>query len=376
MNLAEEFPLDPELCYLNHAAMGVWPRRSAEAVRAFADENLRRGAAGWAEWSRRERLLRERMAALINAPSPDDIALLKNTSEALSVVAWGLPWQRADNVVFARQEFPSNRIVWESLARLGVEARDVDLAGAGNPEAALMNAADERTRLLSVSSVQYGDGLRMDLEHLGDFCRNRGVYFCVDAIQSLGALPFDARACHADFVMADGHKWLLGPEGVALFYCRAELREKLALYQYGWRMVKEPFDFDRREWSPSALARRFEAGSPNTLGIYALEASLALLQEYGMDGVSERVLANAGYLAEGLAAMDGVEMLSDARPERRSGIVTFRPINSNLSDSYRELLTSGVICAQRGGGIRLSPHFYIRRERLDAALSAVRRALR
>lgn len=375
MNLAEEFPLEAGLCYLNHAAIGVWPQRTAAAVGAFAEENMRRGAAGWPDWARREQRLRERMAVLVNAPSADDIALLKNTSEALSVVAWGLPWRHGDNVVFARQEFPSNRFAWESLARIGVEPRAVDLTDTEDPEAALMRAADERTRLLSVSSVQYGDGLRMDLQRLGEFCRERDIRFCVDAIQSLGALPFDCRACYADFVMADGHKWLLGPEGVALFYCRAELREELALYQYGWRMVDEPFNFDREDWAPSPIAHRFEPGSPNTLGIYAQEASLSLLQEVGIERVAEAVLENAAHLAQGLAAIAGVTVISDRRPGRTSGIVVFNPENADVSETYRALMTNGVVCARRGAGIRLSPHFYTPRERLDQALEVIRQAL-
>lgn len=371
VDLEQEFPLDPELCYLNHAAVAPWPRRSAEAVRAFADENALEGASHYPRWQARTRRLRERLAALIGADGPDDIALLKNTSEALSVAALGLDWREGDNVVLARQEFPSNRMVWEALKRYGVSVRVADLADPAGPEEALMATADERTRVVTVSSVQYGDGLRMDLPRLGEFCRDRSITFCVDAIQGLGALSFDLKNCGADFVVADGHKWMLGPEGLAVFWCRPELRERLTLYEYGWLMIDDPFNFDRESWEPSPTARRFEPGSPNTLGIFALEASLSLLQEVGMNRVAERVLDNTALLFDRLEALDDVHVLSDTREDRRSGIVTFEPKRGDTGGLFRHLLEHRVICARRGGGIRLSPHFYTPRERLERTLEIV-----
>ena len=248
-----EFPQSDDIIYLNHAAVGPWPLRTARAVQQFAEENLRQGARAYPQWLHTERALRAQLQRLVNAPSIDDIALLKNTSEALSVIAHGLSWRRGDNVVLCTQEFPSNRIVWESLREFGVECRIVPIdIKTEDPEAALLSAVDAHTRLLAVSSVQYASGLRMDLQQLGDFCHDHGVLFCVDAIQSLGALPFDVQAVHADFVVADGHKWLLGPEGLAVFYCRAELRPQLRLHQFGWHMVEHHDDFDRLDWTPAA----------------------------------------------------------------------------------------------------------------------------
>lgn len=371
IDLDQEFPLDQGLCYLNHAAVGPWPRRAADAVKAFADENAREGASHYPRWQARAKRLRERLADLVGADGPDDIALLKNTSEALSVVAWGQDWREGDNVVLARQEFPSNRMVWEALERLGVAVRLADLGDPAGPEAALMAQVDDRTRLLTVSSVQYGDGLRMDLPRLGAFCRDRGIRFCVDAIQGLGALPFDAAGCHADYVVADGHKWMLGPEGLAVFWCRPALREELRLYQHGWLMIDNPFDFDQPDWKPSATARRFEPGSPNSLGIFALEASLSVLQDYGIERVAESLLGETAWLADRLQALDGIRVLSDPSDERRSGIMTFAPERGDIGSLFRHLLDNRVICARRGGGIRLSPHFYTPRERLERCVGLV-----
>jgi cysteine desulfurase/selenocysteine lyase len=365
-----EFALDSDVLYLNHAAVAPWPRRTAAAVKAFAEQNHRRGSVDYAQWLKTERTLRHRAQRLINAGSADDIALVKNTSEGLSLVAYGLDWHDGDHIVSTNQEFPSNRIVWESLQGRGVALRCADLSGE-DPEGAILAAMDDRTRLVSVSSVQYATGLRLDLVRLGTACRERGILFCVDAIQSLGALRFDAQACHADFVVADAHKWMLGPEGVALFFSRPEARAQLGLTQYGWHMVEHAGDFDRSEWQPAASARRFEPGSPNMLGIHAMEASLSLLEETGMEHVEAAVLARSSRLVEAVLAEPALELVTPRAPGRRAGIVTFR-FRGRDSDFharlYRQLVGHGVVCAHRGGGIRYSPHFHTGTDTIDEAL--------
>ncbi|QKT04833.1 aminotransferase class V-fold PLP-dependent enzyme [Ectothiorhodospiraceae bacterium 2226] len=378
MHLAEqiagEFPLRDDLVYLNHAAVAPWPRRTADAVARFANENATQGAYDYPTWLEHEARLRRQLQHLLNAPSVDDIALVKNTSEALSMVAHGLPWAPGDVVVSAAEEFPSNRIVWESLAPHGVTLRTVDLQAAADPEAALIAALDGPVRLLAISSVQYGTGLRLDLERLGRACRERGVLFCVDAIQSLGALPMDVQAVQADFAMADAHKWLLGPEGIAVFYVAAAQRERLALHEYGWHMREDYLDFDALNWRPARSARRFECGSPNMLGIHAFSASLSLLSEIGLDTVSENVLRNASYLLEAIAAIQGFELITRAERGRHAGIVTFRHVHVPAASLHRALSTAGVVCALRGGGVRFSPHFYTRTQQLERAVAALEQA--
>ncbi|MDQ6996761.1 MAG: aminotransferase class V-fold PLP-dependent enzyme [Mariprofundus sp.] len=358
--IKHEFPLRSDLVYLNHAAVGVWPRRTADAVKAFAHENMHQGAADYPRWMKTERELRGRLARLINAPARDDIALVKNTSEALSLIAYGLSWRSGDNIVSTNQEFPSNRMVWESLKVKGVALRLADVSG-DDPEAAMLALCDERTRLLTVSSVQYGTGLRMDINRLGRFCRDQDVLFCIDAIQSLGALQFDVEVCHADFVVADGHKWMLGPEGLALFYSSPAARDTLGLLQYGWHMAERAGDFDASDWTPANAARRFEPGSPNMLGIQALNASLSLLEAVGMAQVESGVLANTGALMTWVNTHPDLALITPTEPGRYAGIVTFRHCHldqAGHADLYRKLMQAGIICAHRAGGIRFSPHFY------------------
>lgn len=366
----DEFEQAPGLYYLNHAAIAPWPRRTAEAVARFAQDNVRLGAHEYPAWLATERRLRERLARLLNAPTIGDIALVGNTSQALSLVAFGLDWRPGDQVVISDEEFPSNRVVWQALADRGVEVVEASLAVA-DPEAALIAACGPRTRLLSVSAVQFASGLRLDLARLGAACRQRGVLFCVDAIQQVGALPFDVQHYQCDFAMADGHKWMLGPEGLGVFYCRSELRRQLTLHAYGWHMLEHLGDFERRQWQPARSARRFECGSPNMLGACALEASLSLLEDVGMTVVAEQLAQRIEQLYRGLTAIPGAQLHSPGDPSRRAGIVSFSLDGHANADIYRALSNNGVICAVRGPGVRFSPHFYTDHRLIDEVLRQV-----
>lgn len=364
-----EFPHEPELIYLNHAAVAPWPRRTGEAVRRFAEENVRHGAAHYPRWMTRETELRRQLQTLLNAPSADDIALVKNTSEAISFVASGLDWREGDNIVSGDEEFPSNRIPWEALKPRGVEFREARLVGVDDPEQALFDRVDRHTRLIAVSSVQYASGLRLNLRRIGAFCQAHGLLFLVDAIQSLGALQVDAQDCLADFVMADGHKWLLAPEGLGVFYVSERGRNQVRPTQYGWHMVEKAGDYDNRDWHIAPTARCYECGSPNMLGIHALSASLSLLLETGLPAIEKAILGYATRLIQLIDQHDNLELLSSRRAELRSGIVVFRHRSVPNAELWSHLKRHGVICAMRGGGIRYSPHFYAQDASLERAVA-------
>jgi cysteine desulfurase / selenocysteine lyase len=367
LQIASEFPLNPDLVYLNHAAVAPWPLRTTAAMIRFAEENCRYGASRYTDWMAVEAQVRQQLETLINAQSADEIALVKNTSEAISIVACGLDWHPGDNVVSTHHEFPSNRIAWQAQQRHGVSFMEVNIDG-NDPEGALIAACDSHTRVLTVSSVQYATGRRLDLQRLGQFCREHSILFCVDAIQSLGALQIDVEAIQADFLMADAHKWLLGPEGVALFYCRAEQRDKLQLYQYGWHMVEAMGDYDSKDWEPAHSSRRFECGSLNMAGIHALSASLSLLADIGTDSIEKMVLKNTAYLIDKLHKLTNVNVVTPREAGRHGGIVSFTVNGRDNSKIQRKLMDNSVICAYRGGAIRFSPHFYTSVQKLDKAI--------
>ena len=209
----------------------------------------------------------------------------------------------------------------------------------------------------------------MDLERLGVGCQQRGILLCVDAIQQLGAYPLDVQASHCAFAMADGHKWMLGPEGLGVFYCRRDLCEQLKLHEYGWHMVEQVGDYDCPTWQPAHTACRFECGSPNLLGAVALEASLSLLEEVSLPRVAESIQARIALLQQGLSSIAGMHLLSPTTPERQAGIITFQLSGVDNARLFEYLKAQQVVCAQRGGGIRLSPHFYTPHSVLEETLN-------
>ena len=374
-DFSADFNIDPEIIYLNHAAVAPWPRVTAEAIKSFTDQNSHLGAAYYPQWLKTEQSLKQKLAQLINSPSEDNIALVKNTSEALSFVANGLNWQAGDSIVIAREEFPSNRIVWQSLQQQGVIIKLVSLYNNQNncsPEQNLLNAIDDTTRLLSVSSVQYADGLRMDLQPLGQYCQQHNILFCVDAIQSLGALPMDVQDINADCIMADGHKWLISPEGLGVFYCRDSLLEQLKPSQFGWHMTEDLYNFDALEWRPAQSARKFECGSPNMLGVHALHSSVSLILEHGIEKITQQLLFNSLYLADKLKQLPDINIMSSLSRDRLSGIIAFRHSKLSSEAIYQTLMEKNVICAMRHGNVRFSPHYYTSKVVMDKGIVILR----
>jgi len=366
--IEHEFPVTKSLVHLNHAAVAPWPTRTTEAVIRFARENNTVSSKHFNDWLASEQHVRELARDLVGACHSDDIALVKNTSEGLSMVAYGFPWQAGDNVVISDEEFPSNRVVWESLADKGVEVRRVSLPCPGDVEQALIDATDSSTRILSISSVQFASGLKTDLQRLGELCKQRNIAFCVDAIQGLGVFPHDVQGMHIDFLVADGHKWLLSPEGLGIFYCAPEWRERLQLHEYGWRMLDDPFDMMKQEWRPVSTAQRFECGTQNSMGIAAMEQSLSLLLEIGIDEIWKRVQERTEYLFEQIEHQEALQLISCREPGRYAGITVFKHEHLTDQELYGKLSGKNILCAMRGGGIRFSPHFYLPLESLETAI--------
>lgn len=367
-----EFLLEPGLIYLNHAALGPWPQRTVSALQQFAEENGRSASRGWRQWYATEQRLRERLSALIGAPGPQSIALLKNTSEALSQVAFGLDWRPGQAMAVLAEEFPSNLWPWQQAARqLGFSVDCVTRSPSQPIHEALIRACRRETRLIAVSSVQWASGERADLEALGDWCHEKDILLVVDGIQSAGALRTDVVQLGIDVFAFGSHKWVLAPEGVGVLYISERIRDRLTPPQAGWRSCQNPFSFDFENAAPARDARRFEIGTLNTQGIIGLEASLSLFEELGADWIESQVLASSRHLHEGLASIKGLRLAVSG--PLRSGIVSFAFDEPDRTrELYRRLGEKGVMAALRCGWLRCSPHFHTPLEQLDVVLGAVR----
>ena len=367
--MEHEFPVLNELIFLNHAGVSPLPARSANAMRTFINEMERYGPFHQKKDQARVEWLRGAAAQLL-ACSPDEIAFVKNTTEGLCLVAEGLDWRAGDNAVTADHEFPANVYPWRSLARRGVELRVVPERNYRFEVEDFARAMDHRTRLLTVSAVEFSTGFRMPLEDLGRLCRERGVLFCVDGIQALGAMPFDVERMNIDFLSAGGHKWLLGPEGFGVFYCRRERIEALPNCVLGWIGVPNPSDYERTDQPWVNTARRFEEGGHNLAGAVGLAGSVELLLEVGPAQVEQRILALTRRLLDGLAAR-GCEIFTPQEDARRLGIVSFRHPSEPSDRLFSRLLERKIVGAHRRGWMRFSPHFYNTEEQIDTVLEAL-----
>jgi len=365
------FPVTRELAYLNHAGVAPISTRVQDALRRYADEATRRGAFDYRGFYDEEiERVRRRAAELVGAESRE-IALVKNTTEGLGLVAAGLDWQPGDQVVTCDLEYPSNVYPWWWLRDRGVETLLLRGRDGRLPFEEVDRALENpRVRLLTLSSVEYASGYRHDLAALGRLCRDRGVLFCVDAIQSLGCLPLDTAECNIDFLAADGHKWLLSVEGCGIFYCAPTVLDRVTPRVVGWRSVTDNTDYDRYHLDLQPSAGRFEEGTPNTAGIFALGAAIDLVLELGVEAIAERVLTLTDRLTRELEAR-GATLLSPRGPGENSGIVSFRWTDEDPKRTVGRLRQAGVFCAVRRDGVRASPHFYNDDSDLERLLAAL-----
>jgi len=365
-----EFPVTREWAFLNHAAVAPLSKRAHDRILAWADDFTNHGNVREAEWYREVEAVRAASARLI-AAAPEEIAFLKNTSEGLALVAEGLDLKAGDSVVIVGREFPANIYPWLHLESRGVAVRMVQPGEQGRISVDEIAAAiDGTTRLLSMSFVQYASGFRSDLARLGRLCRDHGVLFCVDAIQGLGVFPVDVNAMQIDFLAADGHKWLVSPEGAAIFYCRRELLDQLRPVSVGWKSVANYGSFAQIELRFPPTAARFECGSLNVAGITALGASLQLFEEIGATEIERRVQTVTDLLVDRLAGA-GASVYSSRKPGEWSGIVSFEWPAGDPRRLKLHCLKRQVMISYRDGRLRASPHFYNNAADVDALLDAL-----
>lgn len=362
---AAQFPVRKHLLYLNHAAVAPLCRPAAEAMQHLAEDCLQYGSLHYDEWLEAYEGLRRAAARLIHS-EPSEIALTKNTSEGIATIAMGLDWQPGDRIVAFREEFPANYFPWKRLEQKGVAVTWLSVYDSLDR----IDAASRGARLLSLSFVQFLSGYRAPIQAIGEICRRNHCIFLVDAIQGLGAFPVDVRACSINALAADGHKWLLGPEGCAILYIDKELQEHVEPVEFGWTNVANYSDYASRDLSLRADAGRYEPGTLNTIGIFGLRAAIEFLLEVGVGEIAPVVQNLGDRIAAGVRTL-GYEVLGHRTQENGAGIVSFRKPGIADRELVGILKAAGISAAARAGWVRTSPHFYISPADIDRFLQAL-----
>jgi len=367
--IRKTFPITKQIVYLNHAGVSPFSTRVATGLARHVMEQTNYGGTVEPRWAKRVEEARKQAARLINA-DPKEIAFVDNTTQGLNYFARGIDWQRGDNVVLPRIEFPANVYPWLSLKEKGVRIKWVrDRAGRVLVED-IERTIDHRTRAVAVSFVEFSSGYRNDVAAIGRVCKRRGVYFVVDGIQGLGALKLDVKKCLIDGLSAGGHKWLLAPQGTGIFYCSRRVMDELAHPTPGWLSMVDwdnYYEFTYKLWPDS---RRYEPAQKNLLGIAGLNEALKMINGLGIDAVERRILDITDHLCQ-LLGDRAFKVYSPRGEGEKSGIVCFRPRKYGAERLSAMLLKRGFLTVPRQGNIRVSPHFYNTHEEMERLVRAL-----
>ncbi len=380
--LRNQMPVTAEYAYFDHAAVAPLPQPARLAMDGYTDQCAAHGDALWLTWARRVESLRGRLAQMLGAQA-EEIALVPNTTHGINFIAQGIPWQVGDNLVVPENEFPSNMLAWQTLDDRGVEIRKVAVVDGRFGADDIRPLLDERTRLVALSWVGYATGFRADIETITDLAHGRGIPVMLDAIQGLGALPLDISRVPADFVCADGHKWLLGPEGAGFLYVRKEHLNWLKPVGIGWNSLKqgafEPVS-DDQDWRAllKSTAARFEGGTTNMAGMHGLDASVELLLDSGLRENPSRtesaILENVGQIESTLRSRQWTVRLPELHRERSGILRVMAPDSADtnwLAGARKFLLRKKVVTSVRGGGLRISTHAYNNRDDITKLVDAL-----
>ena len=365
-----EFPIKQRRCYLNNASIGALSLPVIAAVDRFLHDvrdNGRNEYPNWCQYA--DTAIKQRIARLIGAKA-SEIAFIKNTTEGLGFVANGYPWQRGDNVIIADIEYPSNVYCWVRLAKLGVEVRWVRNHQGRIRVDDIRALMDARTRVVSLSAVQFSNGYRQDLDSTVALCNERGALLNLDGIQWVGALGIDVERIGIHFLSAGGHKWLLAPIGTGFFYCRESVLDRIEPPTVGYHTVDKHEDHMDYDLVYRAGAGRFEEALVNFPGIWGFDAAVRMQLALGAAQIEQHVLALTDRAAEGLRSR-GYDIVSPFGDDERSGILSFRHRDIEAGGMADRLRTRGVDVAVRGGALRISPSYYNDAQEIDRFLETL-----
>ena len=373
MNISEirsYFPyLNNRIIYFNHAATGPVCKPVIDKINEVLKERSESKMDDYQSFLSVADETKELLALYLNA-GKERIGFTDNTSNGFNILAQGIKWENGDKIILNDIEFPSNVYPFLNLQKKGVEVQFVKSKDGIVSAEDIINTVDNKTKLISVSYVQFLSGYKIDLEKLGEFCKNKNIILSVDAIQGLGALQLDVQKCNVDFLSCGVQKWMLGLQGMAFIYVSKELQEKMETAFIGWLSVENAWDLLHYEMKIKSSASAFQTGTINVLGIYALNISLKMFESFGFRRVENSVIDHTLFLRNKLND-EMIHLYPDKLEEKYfSGIVTFK--HPDPEGLFKWLTERNIITSLREGMIRLSPHFYNKEEDIEKVVDAIK----
>ncbi|MCX7983691.1 MAG: aminotransferase class V-fold PLP-dependent enzyme [Bacteroidetes bacterium] len=364
--------LTNRVLYFNHAATGPLPKRTVYAMSEYLHEHSAGMIDTYEEDKEVVTTCRNRIASLINAESPECIAFVQNTSEAINVIARGLHWEEGDRVLVCDKDFPANVIPYVHLKSLGVEVDFYSMDDGIIDRDRLNRALTPSTKLVALSAVQFLTGYRIDLAAIGALCRSKNIWLVVDGIQGVGVVPVDVRHMNIDAMSCGGQKWLMAPQGTGFLYVSQRMHSALHPPFVGWLSVEHPWHFFDYQQPLASSARRYEIGTLNYCGLRGLNASIQLILEAGIERIHNRILDLTSFLSEELRRIEGITLLSPWDDHHRSGIVTIeKNSGGSFKKVYKTLTELNIIVSLREEKLRFSPHFYNTAEEIETVLKTL-----
>lgn len=377
MNKSEVRALFPHTAnghiYLNHAAISPLSNRVKAKMEHFLADRNNGSVDNFEEWMKITEEVRQMIARLIHSGGIDRICFMANTSEAISAVAGGLEWHEGDEIILNTMEFPANIQPFRILENKGVKIEYLQPDDEGRITTGMIeNVIHPQTKMVSISAVQYLNGFRADLKSIGEICAKHDIYFIVDGIQALGAVPIDVQECQIDAMASGCHKWLMSPMGIGFLYLSEKLAGNLAPQKTGWLSVENPWELSNfnQKWMP--VPGHLETGTYNMLGLIGLHASLQHLLDLGIDNIHTEILELTDYLHTNVSSFDNVEIITPKSADQHAGIFTF----SYSAEKYAEKIVSNlnqnsITVSAREGYIRIAPHYYNTAEELNRVLDVI-----
>ncbi|MCF7885482.1 MAG: aminotransferase class V-fold PLP-dependent enzyme [Candidatus Marinimicrobia bacterium] len=366
-NYRQFFPITRHKTYLNHAAVAPLSLKVRKALRTYYKIRSEKKPGNWGQATQTASELKNMFAKLINTNSSDRIAFTQNTTHGLNIIASGLNWQADDEILIPEREFPANVYPFKNLERQGVKIKFLPADAGGITSQTLLSNITKKTKMLSISFVEFLSGYKHNMQALGQICHDKNILFIVDSIQGLGAIPFDVEKYKIDGLANGAHKWLMAPQGLGFLYITQQLQDKINQSHLGWTGLENFEDFLNYNRKPVQSAARYELGTLNFAGIIGAHAALKFLLEVGIENIYQNLIKITEHAIKGLNDL-GFRLYTNPDKKYRSGIITFYPKN-NSRDLFQTLIDKNIICSLRDGMIRIAPHFYNHKKDIDQVLN-------
>jgi selenocysteine lyase/cysteine desulfurase len=368
-SIRERFPIFDKKVYLNSCSQGALSIDVQEAYQAYLNDWDEKGSP-WEYWVERMEAARQAFAGLVNA-EPGEVAVTTSVSAGVAALASALDFGGERNkVVVSDFEFPTIAQIWHAQESRGAQVVHVPAAGNTIPVSYFENAIDDQTLLVSITSVCFRNGSRLDVPAIVELAHRKGALVLLDSYQALGTYPIDVKQLKVDFLAGGVLKYLLASAGLAYLYVRKDLLPRLQPTTVGWFSQANIFAMDIYHNTPSPSARRFESGTPPVPNIYAGVAGIKLIQSIGLERIKAHIADLTGAIKEG-AMRRGFNLVSPVDPAKHGALITIRSHKVDLLVKWLE--QDGIVTSSRDSNLRISPHIYNNQRDVDCLIDCLTR---